>query len=338
MTIDLTTGLRRPYRREDYITKLGGTHEDPNCPTSLWSTFLDKVTAENKELQAYLKRMCGYCLTGLTSEHAIFFISGSGANGKSVFLRTVLGLWGDYAAVASMETFIETRNEQHSTDLAMLHGARLVIVQEVDKGKAWAEAKLNRVTGGEPITARYMRQDFFTYTPKFKLIIGANHKPSLRSVNEAIRRRLQLIPFTVTIPPAKRDKQLFEKLKPEWPGIMSWCIAGCLEWQQQGLNPPKAVHEASEAYFAEEDAIGRWIEECCAVNKAYSESSGALYRSWKKWAEDAGEHAGSNKAFSNSYKRKHTRDGAMFFGIALKPPAMPEGDIRCALSKASAAA
>jgi hypothetical protein len=105
--------------------------------------------------------MCGYCLTGSTREHVIFFLYGSGANGKSVFLRTLLGIWGDYAAVAAMETFIETKYPQHSTDLAMLHGARLVVVQEVDKETAWAEAKLYRVTGGEPITARYMRRDFF---------------------------------------------------------------------------------------------------------------------------------------------------------------------------------
>jgi P4 family phage/plasmid primase-like protien len=254
----------------------------------------------------------------------LFFLYGTGANGKGVFLNTLRGIWGDYAVVASMETFIETKYPQHSTDLAMLAGARLVIAQEVEKNKAWAEAKINSLTGGDPITARYMRQDFFTYVPKFKLMIAGNHKPSLRSVNEAVRRRLQLIPFVVTIPPEKRDKSLPEKLKPEWPGILNWALHGCLEWQQIGLAPPKVVTDASEAYFAAEDAIARWIGACCAVDKAYSATSGELYRSWKKWAEDGGEEPGSNKAFSNAleeggYKRKIERDGTRFYGIALRP-------------------
>jgi putative DNA primase/helicase len=176
-----------------------------------------------------------------------------------------------------------------------------------------------------------MRQDFFTYTPKFKLMIAGNHEPSLRSVNEAVRRRFHLVPFTVTIPPDERDKGLFEKLKPEWPGIFNWALQGCLSWQKIGLAPPKVVSEASEAYFAEQDLINTWIAECCAIDKIYSASSGELYQSWKKWAEDAGEYPGSSKAFSNSleecgYKRKRERDGTRFYGIALQPNERADGD------------
>jgi putative DNA primase/helicase len=300
MTLDLRTGLARPHRREDYNTKITAVAADERVPIPLWTEFLGTVTDHNKELQEYLQRLSGYCMTGVTIEHVLFFLYGTGANGKGVFLNTLHGIWGDYAAVASMETFIETKFPQHPTDLAMLAGVRLVIAQETEKGRAWAEAKVNSMTGGDPITARFMRQDFFTYTPKFKLVIAGNHKPSLRSVNEAVRRRLQLIPFTVTIPAEKRDKQLTEKLKAEWPGILNWALQGCLWWQKDGLQPPAIVREASEAYFTEEDAIGRWIEACCAVDKAYSESSGALYRSWKKWAEDAGERPGSNKALTKT--------------------------------------
>ena len=323
MTLDLRTGLARPHRRKDYNTKIAAVAADERVPIPLWTEFLDTVTNKDKELQRYLQRVSGYCMTGVTIEHVLFFLYGTGANGKGVFLNTLRGIWGDYAVVASMETFIETKYPQHSTDLAMLAGARLVIAQEVEKNKAWAEAKINSLTGGDPITARYMRQDFFTYVPKFKMIAG-NHKPSLRSVNEAVRRRLQLIPFVVTIPPEKRDKSLPEKLKPEWPGILNWALQGCLEWQQIGLAPPKVVTDASEAYFAAEDAIARWIGACCAVDKSYSATSGELYRSWKKWAEDGGEEPGSNKAFSNAleeggYKRKIERDGTRFYGIALRP-------------------
>jgi putative DNA primase/helicase len=324
MTLDLRTGEAYPHRREDYHTKIAAVAADEDCPTPLWTKFLNIVTAGDEDLQAYLRRVAGYCMTGVTIEHVLFFLYGTGANGKGVFLNTLYGIWGDYAVVASMETFIETKHEQHSTDLAMLAGARLVIAQEVEKNRAWAEAKINRMTGGDPITARYMRQDFFTYTPKFKLMIAGNHKPSLRSINEAVRRRFHLIPFVVTIPPAARDKDLPEKLKKEWPGILYWALQGCLEWQKIGLNPPPAVRDASEAYFTEEDLISTWIAECCAVDGIYSQTSAKLYRSWKCWAENAGERPGSNKAFSKTlsergFTHKHERGGATFYGIALKP-------------------
>jgi putative DNA primase/helicase len=330
MTLDLRTGQARPHRREDYNTKIAAVAADERVPIPLWTAFLDTVTARDKELQAYLQRVCGYCMTGVTTEHVLFFLYGTGANGKSVFLNTLSGVWGDYAVVASMETFIETKYQQHSTDLAMLSGARLVIAQEVERNKAWAEAKINSLTGGDPITARYMRQDNFTYTPKFKLMIAGNHKPSLRSVNEATRRRFHLIPFTVTIPPDERDKNLLDKLKPEWPGILNWALQGCLEWQKIGLAPPAVVREASEAYFAEQDLIRTWIAERCNVDSNAASAAGSeLYQSWKAWAEDAGEHPGSNKAFSNAleecgYRRKHERDGTRFYGVALKPPEMSD--------------
>jgi putative DNA primase/helicase len=329
MTLDLRTGIARPHRREDYNTKIAAVAADERVPIPLWTEFLGTITAQNTELQKYLQRMAGYCMAGVTIEHVLFFLYGTGANGKGVFLNTLRGIWGDHAAVASMETFIETKYPQHSTDLAMLAGARLVIAQEVEKNKAWAEAKINSMTGGDPITARYMRQDFFTYQPKFKLMIAGNHKPSLRSVNEAVRRRLQLIPFIVTIPPGERDKNLFEKLKPEWPGILNWALQGCLEWQKIGLAPPAVVREASEAYFAEEDLLSAWIDECCTVGKGYSQSSGKLYRSWKRWAENAGEYSGTNKALTKAlnergFKHKHESEGTVFYGIELNLPEMTE--------------
>jgi putative DNA primase/helicase len=226
-----------------------------------------------------------------------------------------------------MDTFIETKYPQHPTDLAMLDGARLVIAQEVEKNRSWAEAKINQMTGGDPITARYMRQDFFTYTPKFKMIIAGNHKPSLKSVNEAIRRRFQLIPLTVTIPPDQRDTELAEKLKAESPGILCWALQGCLEWQRIGLVPPKAVVEAGAAYFAEEDLLGNWIDACCVVGDiSQSELLSTLYRSWAKWCTDAGEKPGTNKALSSAlqesgYKRRHGNAGIYFDKIALHPDA-----------------
>src|SRR5438874_5430904 len=201
--IELRTGTNRPPRREDYCTKAMAC-SPREMPTPLWDRFLNTVTAKDKALQKYLQRVAGYCMTGVTSEHVLFFLYGRGANGKGVFLNTLRGIWGDYATVAPMETFIESHNDRHPTELAGLRGARLVIAQETEQGRRWSESKIKALTGGDPISARFMRQDFFEFVPQFKLMIAGNHKPSLRSVDEAIRRRFHLIPFAVTIPPEER--------------------------------------------------------------------------------------------------------------------------------------
>lgn len=331
-TVNLRTGKSYLPRREDYITKQAGVSAaSADCPIPLWEAFLQKVTAKDKELQTYLKRVAGYCMTGLTTEHALFFFYGTGANGKSVFLNTLTAIWGDYAVIAPMEMFIETRDARHPTELAFLRGARLVVAQETEKGRRWAQSKIQTLTGGDKITARFMRQDFFTFVPQFKLAIAGNHRPSLRSVDEAIRRRFNLIPFTVTIPKDERDPDLFEKLKPEWPGILQWAIDGCKDWHEQGLNPPATVRDATEEYLTAEDAIGNWIDECCDIAPGCHQLKSELYASWKRWAEAAGETVGSQKALTavldgRGFKPK--REGGtgerIFEGIALKP-IEPEG-------------
>ncbi|MBI1209284.1 MAG: hypothetical protein GC191_18605 [Azospirillum sp.] len=252
-TVDLRTGQLRPHSRIDHLTKITAATPGGDCPT--WLAFLDRVTDHDADLQSFLARMIGYSLTGITRDHALFFAHGSGGNGKGVFLNTITRLMGDYAAVAPMETFVATASDRHPTDLAMLRGARLVSAQETEEGRRWAEAKIKSLTGGDPISARFMRQDFFTFVPQFKLVIAGNHKPSLRAVDEAIRRRFHLLPFTVTIPAGERDPNLPKKLEAEWGGILAWAIEGCLEWQRIGLQPPKAVVDATEKYLSEEDSF-----------------------------------------------------------------------------------
>jgi putative DNA primase/helicase len=181
--------------------------------------------------------------------------------------------------------------------LASLRGARLVTAQETEQGRRWAEAKIKQLTGGDPIPARFMRQDFFTFMPKFKLLISGNNKPAIRGVDEAIRRRFHLIPFTVTIPEAERDLLLPDKLKAEWPGILQWAIEGCMEWQRIGLAPPAAVRQATDAYLAAEDAVALWLDEYCTADPNYAERIAALFASWKAWAETAGEFVGNQKRF-----------------------------------------
>jgi putative DNA primase/helicase len=324
MTIELKTGKSREYRREDYITKVTGTPRG-DMPTPIWNKFLDDVTNKDKQLQLYLQRMAGYCCAGVVTEHVFFFLYGTGANGKGVFLNTLKGVWGDYAVTASMDTFLETRDTRHPTELAFLHGARLVIAQETERGRRWAQAKLQALTGGDEITARFMRQDFFTFKPKFKLVIAGNHKPSLSSVDEAIKRRFHLVPFNATIPKDKRDPDLADKLKAEWPGILEWAIQGCLEWQRIGLAPPPAVTKASKDYFDEEDTLTQWIEERCALGKIYKDLRlNDLFDSWKRWAEPRNERVGTIKAFSQNLektgltRRRNSQGQAVFDGIALR--------------------
>lgn len=298
-TIDLRTGEGHAPRREDYITKAAGvSHTGGSC--ELWLKFLDRVTAGEGELQRYLQRVAGYCLTGDTKEHVFFFLYGTGANGKSIFCNTLQGIWGDYACSAGIETFTESRNDRHPTELARLQGVRLAIAAETSGGSRWNEARIKTITGGDVISARYMRGDFFDFRPKLKLMVMGNRRPSLRQVDEAMRRRMHLIPFTVTIPPHERDQELGEKLRKEWPGVLQWAIDGCLAWREQGLAPPEVVVAATDAYLESENSIANWLEECCEVDLVAWEPSKALYASWREWAEENGERPGTAKAFAQA--------------------------------------
>jgi putative DNA primase/helicase len=184
-TVDLRTGALRAHDPNDYLTKITTVGPDHLCPTPMWHAFLDRVCRRDVEFVAFLSRIAGYALTGETCEHALFFCYGAGANGKSTFLNTVIHCLGDYHRTAPIETFTASGGERHPTDLAGLRGARLVTSVETEEGRRWAEAKIKNLTGGDKISARFMRQDFFEYRPYFKLFIAGNHKPGLRSVDEA---------------------------------------------------------------------------------------------------------------------------------------------------------
>jgi P4 family phage/plasmid primase-like protien len=214
-TIDLRTGISREPQPEDYNTKLGNADIVPtDMPCPLWAKFLQRVTNENAELIGFLQRWCGYCMTGNTSEQVMAFLYGTGANGKSVFVAVVTHVLGDYAVGAPMELLLASKNERHPTELARLVGARLVTAHEIAGGRRWDEEKIKLLTGGDKLSVRFMRQDFFDFVPQFKLAVFGNHKPTLCNVDEAIRRRLLLVPFAVTIPEAERDRDLLSS-KPK---------------------------------------------------------------------------------------------------------------------------
>lgn len=316
--IDLRTGKMRPARITDYATKITAVAPGGHC--RIWKSFLQRVTGNDANLARFIQVMLGYSLTGITREHALFFLYGTGANGKSVLLSTVAGILADYHTTAAIETFVASNTERHPTDLAGLRGARLVTASETEEGRRWAESKIKALTGGDKIAARFMRQDFFEFAPNFKLVIAGNHRPGLRSVDEAIRRRLHLVPFAVTIPPADRDPDLPEKLKTEWPGILSWMIEGCLAWQADGLNPAEAVKAATAAYLEGEDAFSAWIDDRCSRDPSAWEYSQKLFNSWSAWAKEASEPIGTLKRFSQiletrGFTPQRRRDGRGFLGL-----------------------
>jgi putative DNA primase/helicase len=309
--IDLRTGAMRKHRCDDYMTRVTGVSPDANCSIDLWRRFLDRTFNGNPDTIAFVQRVAGHALTGDTREHALFFGFGKGANGKSVFINALTGCLGSYHRTSPIETFTASGGDRHPTDLAGLHAARLVTAVETEEGRRWAESKIKSLTGGDKISARFMRQDFFEFTPVFKLIIVGNHRPGLRSVDDAIRRRFHLIPFTVTIPEPERDGQLGEKLKAEWPAILQWMIDGCLAWQRDGLCPPEAVRSATAAYLEAEDALAAWIEDAAEPDADAFELTTALYRSWKAWADRAGEHPGTLRKFS-----QRLEDRGEAFGVS----------------------
>ena len=320
-TLDLRTGGLRDAAPADLLTRQAGT--TPAAPGSVparWLAFLNEATGSDAGLVRFLQQVVGYALTGDTSAHALFFIYGAGGNGKSVFLNILAAILGEYATAAAMDVFAASKGDKHPTDLAMLKGARLVTASETEDGRAWAEARIKQMTGGDPITARFMRRDFFTYAPEFKLVITGNHKPRLNNVDDATRRRFNIIPFTRT--PATPDPGLESALRAELPAIFRWAVDGCLDWQLNGLVRPAVVTDATRDYFDDQDVFGQWIEENTERNATATESNSRLFASWRRYAEAAGERAGSTKAFGEMmrkrglepYRTKHARG---FTGVRL---------------------
>jgi putative DNA primase/helicase len=302
----LRTGVLRAADPADKISRLTAVApaETPDCP--LFVAFLHEATGDDHALIRFLQMFFGYALSGVTTAHALLFIHGGGGNGKSVLQNIMSWIMGEYAKTAPIDAFVATRNEKHPTDIAMLKGARLVTASEIAKGRVWNENLIKSLTGGDPITARFMRQDNFTFTPTFKLAIIGNHKPRLQSVNEAARRRFNIVPLDRT--PANPDPQLEQKLRAEAPGILRWLIDGCLDWQEaNGLVRPQSVTEATSEYFANQDVFSQWLEDECDVepgNRWKSERSGALFAAWADYARRSREDPGSKVNFADELKER----------------------------------
>ncbi|MAM62363.1 phage/plasmid primase, P4 family [Maritimibacter sp. UBA3975] len=328
--INLETGEVRDHDRDLLLTQTTAAAPGRGCPR--WIRFLGEITNGDADLQAYLKRLAGYLLSGTTSEQMFAFFHGAGANGKSVFIQTLASVLGDYAATATLDTFMASATSKHLTELAGLRGARMVIVPETDPGRAWAEGRIKSVTGGETIRANFMHRDHFEFVPQFKLIVAGNHRPSLTGTGEAMQRRLHLVPFEVTIPAERRDVHLLAKLQEERDGILGWMLEGCAEWREQGLSPPSGILDAASSYFAEEDLVGQWIEENCETGSQCKATAQALFMNWSHWAEAAGHPKGTKKSLGEALRQRGFKSGKVmrtrgWFGLrpSGKAPECREG-------------
>jgi putative DNA primase/helicase len=289
-TIELATGKFREHRRDDLIAKLAGVRYavGATCPT--FEKFLERIVPD-PDVRGYLQRAFGYCLSGDVSAEVLFFAHGGGANGKSTLLNSMLKLWGDYATRAPSELLLASRSDRHPTEKTVLHGRRLAVCYEANEGRKFDLAVVKALTGGDPVTARGMRQDFWTFQPQHKLWLAANAKPIVAANDEATWRRIQCIPFEVTIPEVERDPLLQKKLAAELSGILNWALVGCSEWLRagggkQGLGTPSKVREATEDYRVQEDIIGTFVADLCVLLPTARTTKSDLYKEFKRWAED----------------------------------------------------
>lgn len=332
-TLNLRTGKLRPHDRADQISKLVPVAYDPEATCPGWDCFLQTIMAEDADLVGFLRRVAGYCLTGSTQEQCLFFLNGPGANGKSSFENALLDILGDYGLQTSPDVLMMRRGNIPN-DIAALKGVRFAAAIEVEEGRRMAEVMVKQLTGGDRVSARFMRAEWFTFSPQCKVVLAANHRPVIRGTDLAIWRRIRLIPFEVIIPVEKRIPNLKEVLvESEASGILAWMVRGCMEWQQDGLNAPRKVLAATEAYREESDVVGSFIEEKCIEERNAEVTVAALHAAYVKWCKENEEKALTKKALTQRLLErgfdpgKNTRGDRCWNGVGLRAEQTAIGQI-----------
>jgi putative DNA primase/helicase len=318
-TLDLRTGELRDHDPADLITKLAVGAYDPAASGRTFGEFLARVQPD-EDMRGYLGRLVGHGLVGQVVEHLLQIHCGEGANGKSTFITAITAALGDYAGPAEAELLTARTFDAHPTGVADLFGLRLAILHEADKGRRLAEGTVKRLTGGDRIKARRMREDFWEFEPSHSFVMLTNHKPVVTGTDEGIWRRIRLIPWDIVIPVEERDEHLGDKLALELDYVLTWLVQGCLTWREHGLGDPAAVAQATSAYRAESDALGRFLAQC-TMNYGRVKSS-ELFAAWSKWCADEGEDPGTQTKFSTDlvnrgYDKKRTETGAFWQGLGL---------------------
>ena len=308
--IDLRTGNVRRTQPRDYITKSMDADYEPSALCPQFDAFLDRIMKGSLELKDYLQRAVGYSLTGHTREQCFFIAHGAGANGKSVFLNLIKKLMGNYALTTPMTSLVGGKNSSGaSNDIARLRGARFVSATEGEANQKLRESLIKQFTGGDTVSARFLFQEFFDFTPTFKLWMATNHKPQVSGADPATWRRIHLIPFNVVIPPAEQDGELPSKLENELPGVLNWAIEGSVDWYRNGLMPPAEVLAATEQYRSEMDGFSRFLKDGAVIEQAGERvGKSHLYAAYSQWCTDEGVEALAQSEFGSRMKRGGYRE------------------------------
>ncbi|HKL86714.1 MAG TPA: phage/plasmid primase, P4 family [Treponemataceae bacterium] len=323
-TLDLRCGKLLDPMKEKYITKCALVSYEQNALCPIWIKFLNRIMDGNNDLIRFLQKAVGWSLTGDMSEQVMFILYGSGANGKSTFLNTIMEILGEYAMATQTETFTRRNGNTMSNDIARLRGSRFVTTIEAEEGRRLSEPLIKQVTGQDVLTARFLYGEYFDFLPTFKIFMATNHKPVIKGTDLGIWRRIKLIPFTVTIPYDERDPNLMKRLKTEKSGILNWMIEGCLLWQKERLGEPKEVKVATGEYQEEMDLIGSYLTECCITDSTgyLRVTSYDLYRSYLAWCEKNSERPYAQRIFAmhlqnKGFQRERTNKARGWMGIAL---------------------
>jgi len=301
-TVDVFTGEFREHRQEDLITKLANVDYDPAADCPLWKKFISEIMNFNPELIKFLQTAAGWSLSGDISEQSMFILYGTGANGKSTFLNTVMYLMGDYATSTFTETFMRKSGDGNTNDVARLRGARFVATTEIEEGRRLSEPLIKKITGNDQMTARFLYGEFFNFTPTFKIFMATNHKPVIKGTDHGIWRRIKLIPFLTKITEDKQDKHLEYKLREEASGILNWLLEGAAVWRKERLQMPNIILSATDEYRAEMDVIGNFIDERCILKKEVKINIRVLYKAYSEWCDENNEHAISERFFTLRFK------------------------------------
>jgi putative DNA primase/helicase len=321
-TVDLRSGELKPHARDNLITKLAPVTFEATATAPTWQAFLERIVPD-RDVHKWLKRFFGYCLTGDTSEQIFPVFHGGGGNGKSTLVKPFQELLGDYAQQAPVETFMERRGESIPNDIARLRGARLVVASETSEGRRLNVALIKQMTGGDRLTGRFMRSEYFEFTPTFKPLLLTNNKPAVSSQDHATWRRVKLVPFNETIADDERILGYDEKLLRELPGILNWAIAGAIAWQVDGLDTPSAIDDATAEYKTESDPIGRFVDEACNRRAGGTTTKADLYNAYERWCHDNGEKPQTQTAVGKRLKQlgvqeHRTKSGRFWVGIELE--------------------